>query len=153
LCCSTGICGTDIDPDLVNFAAVFSQLGTHSIKVERYNLGQQPMVFVQNPADGNSMEVARPLGAIKVVKNSDEQAVDPIMTLTNDAGVDTVTMPMLLRKVQSGCLDTKTLMSHRFELSEIMKAYDTFGSAAKERALKVVLSNASASGEALKENL
>ena len=50
MCCSTGICGTDIDPDLVNFAAMLSQLGTHGIKIERYNLGQQPMAFVQNSA-------------------------------------------------------------------------------------------------------
>ena len=50
MCCSTGICGTDIDPDLVNFAAMLSQLGTHGIKIERYNLGQQPMAFVQNAA-------------------------------------------------------------------------------------------------------
>ena len=50
MCCSTGICGTDIDPDLVNFAAMLSQLGTHGIKVERYNLGQQPMAFAQNAA-------------------------------------------------------------------------------------------------------
>jgi len=50
MCCSTGICGTDIDPDLVNFAAMLSQLSTHGIKIERYNLGQQPMAFVQNPA-------------------------------------------------------------------------------------------------------
>ena len=50
MCCSTGICGTDIDPDLVNFAAMLAQLGTHGVKIERYNLGQQPMAFVQNPA-------------------------------------------------------------------------------------------------------
>ena len=50
MCCSTGICGTDIDPDLVNFAAMLSQLGTQGIKIERYNLAQQPMAFVQNPA-------------------------------------------------------------------------------------------------------
>ncbi len=49
MCCSTGICGTEIDPDLVNFAAMLSQLGTHDIKIERYNLGQQPMAFVHNP--------------------------------------------------------------------------------------------------------
>jgi hypothetical protein len=49
MCCSTGICGTDIEPDLVNFAAMLSQLGTKDIKVERFNLGQQPMAFVQNP--------------------------------------------------------------------------------------------------------
>jgi len=55
--------------------------------------------------------------------------------------VDTVTTPMLLRIVQSGRLDAKKLVSHRFKLSEIMKAYDVFGNAAKERALKVVLEN------------
>jgi len=67
--------------------------------------------------------------------------------------VDTVTTPMLLRIVQSGRLDAKKLVSHRCELSEIMKAYDIFGNAAKERALKVVLKNARARGRALKENL
>jgi len=50
MCCSTGICGTDINPDLVNFAAMLAQLGTHGFKVERYNLGQQPMAFAENAA-------------------------------------------------------------------------------------------------------
>lgn len=50
MCCSTGICGTDIDPDLVNFAAMLSQLANAGVKVERYNLGQQPMAFAQNTA-------------------------------------------------------------------------------------------------------
>lgn len=50
MCCSTGICGTDINPDLVSFAAMLAQLGTHGVKVERFNLGQQPMAFVQNSA-------------------------------------------------------------------------------------------------------
>ncbi|MDE3040328.1 MAG: arsenic metallochaperone ArsD family protein [Nitrospirota bacterium] len=153
LCCSTGICGTDMGPDLVNFATMLSQLGTHGIKVERYNLGQQPMAFVQNPPDGNRPEVAHSLGATNVVNCSDEQAVERIMALTNDAGVDTVTTPMLLRIVQSGRLDPKKLVSHRFELSEIMKAYISFWNATKERALKIMLSNVSANGEALKEHL
>ena len=48
MCCSTGICGTDINPDLVNFAAALAQLGTHGLKVSRYNLGQQPMAFAEN---------------------------------------------------------------------------------------------------------
>lgn len=48
MCCSTGICGTDINPDLVNFAAMLAQLATHGVKVERYNLGQQPMAFAEN---------------------------------------------------------------------------------------------------------
>lgn len=50
MCCSTGICGTQIDPDLVNFAAMLAQLGSHGVKIERHNLGHQPMAFVHNPA-------------------------------------------------------------------------------------------------------
>ncbi|MEO6004690.1 MAG: arsenite efflux transporter metallochaperone ArsD [Opitutus sp.] len=50
MCCSTGICGTDINPDLVSFAAMLAQLGTHDVKVQRFNLGQQPMAFVENSA-------------------------------------------------------------------------------------------------------
>lgn len=63
--------------------------------------------------------------------------------------VDAGTTPMLLRMVQSGRIDAQKLVSHRFELSDILKAYDTFGNATKERALKVVLKNASTGGGVL----
>ena len=56
--------------------------------------------------------------------------------------VDTVTTPMLLKVVRSGKLQPGKLVTHRFAMNEIMKAYDTFGNAAKEGALKVVLTNA-----------
>jgi sulfur carrier protein ThiS len=49
MCCSTGLCGTEIDPALVSFAALLTELGQKGVKVERYNMGQQPMAFVQNP--------------------------------------------------------------------------------------------------------
>lgn len=65
--------------------------------------------------------------------------------------VDTITTPMLLKMVQSGHLDAKKLVSHRFELSEIMKAYDTLGNAETERVLKVVLKNTAASSDVLRE--
>ena len=55
--------------------------------------------------------------------------------------VDTVTTPMLLKLALSGRLQPLKLVTHRFRLDEAMKAYDTFGSAARERALKVVLKN------------
>jgi alcohol dehydrogenase len=55
--------------------------------------------------------------------------------------VDTVTTPMLLKIVRSGKLQPSKLVTHRFPLSDIMKAYDTFGNAAKEGALKVVLTS------------
>lgn len=55
--------------------------------------------------------------------------------------VDTVTTPMLLKTVLSGKLQPEKLITHRFALNEIMKAYDTFGNAAKEKALKIILTN------------
>jgi alcohol dehydrogenase len=55
--------------------------------------------------------------------------------------VDTSTTPMLLKIVESGKLQPGKLVTHRFAMSDIMKAYDTFGNAAKEGALKVVLKN------------
>ncbi len=55
--------------------------------------------------------------------------------------VDTFTTPMLLKAVVSGAIDPKKIVTHRFELNEMLKAYDTFGHAAREHALKVVLRN------------
>ena len=55
--------------------------------------------------------------------------------------VDTAAIPMLLKLVQSGKLEPAKLVTHRFALGDIMRAYDTFGNAAKERALKVILTN------------
>jgi alcohol dehydrogenase len=55
--------------------------------------------------------------------------------------VDTVTLPMLLKVVLAGKVDPAKLITHRFKLNDILKAYDTFGNAAKEHALKVVLTN------------
>jgi len=55
--------------------------------------------------------------------------------------VDTATTPMLLKVVRSGKLQPSRLVSHRFPMSDIMKAYDTFGNAGKEGALKVILTN------------
>jgi alcohol dehydrogenase len=54
--------------------------------------------------------------------------------------VNTNTTPMLLKTVQSGSIDPSQLITHRFRLEQIEKAYEVFGSAAKEKALKVILS-------------
>src|SRR6185295_19906329 len=53
--------------------------------------------------------------------------------------VDTVTTPLLLKLLQAGTLHPEKLVTHRFGLNEIMQAYDTFGAAARESALKVIL--------------
>ena len=55
--------------------------------------------------------------------------------------VDTVTTPMLLKTVVSGKLQPQQLITHHFMLDQIMQAYDTFGNAMKEDALKVIITN------------
>ena len=55
--------------------------------------------------------------------------------------VDTVTTPMLLKTVVSGKLQPRRLITHHFALNDVMQAYDTFGNAMKERALKVIITN------------
>ena len=67
-----------------------------------------------------------------------EKLWDRNATLTTRL-VDTVTTPMLIKAVQSGNLQPGKLVTHRFALGDILKAYDTFGNAAKHGALKVVL--------------
>ncbi len=69
-----------------------------------------------------------------------EKLWDRNITLTTRL-VDTVTTPMLLKVVGSGKLQPGKLVTHRFALDDVMKAYDTFGNAAKEGALKVILKN------------
>jgi arsenite methyltransferase len=49
MCCSTGVCGPEVDPVLPRFAGFLAQIATIGVRVERYNLAQQPMAFVQNP--------------------------------------------------------------------------------------------------------
>lgn len=49
MCCSSGVCGPSVDPVLTQFATTLKHLETQpGIRIERYNLGQQPQAFVEN---------------------------------------------------------------------------------------------------------
>jgi alcohol dehydrogenase len=64
-----------------------------------------------------------------------------IKSITITTGlVDTSSTPTLLGLVAEGRLDPTAFATHRFELGEIMEAYDVFSDAAHTNALKVVLS-------------
>jgi len=55
--------------------------------------------------------------------------------------VNTNTTPMLMKTVTSGKIKPEKLITHHFALDEIMCAYEVFGNAAKEKALKIILTN------------
>jgi alcohol dehydrogenase len=69
-----------------------------------------------------------------------EKLWDRNATLTTRL-VDTVTTPMLMRALDAGTLQPGKLVTHRFPLHDILRAYDVFGNAARHAALKVVLTN------------
>ena len=48
MCCSTGICGPKVDPVLPRFAADLNWLKSQGIRVERFNLAQDPNAFAQD---------------------------------------------------------------------------------------------------------
>lgn len=48
LCCPTGLCGVNIDPELMRIAVVFETLKKKGIPVERFNLRDNPQVYVDN---------------------------------------------------------------------------------------------------------
>jgi len=53
--------------------------------------------------------------------------------------VDTASTPMLLDILRAHKIDPRQLITHRFKFDQIIDAYDTFGNAAKTKALKVLI--------------
>ena len=153
-----------------------------------------PSELIMIDIDDNRLEVAKSLGATQVVSGRDGRAIERVMAVTRNQGVDvaieavgtpatfglcqdivaagghlanigvhgksvelkleklwdrnvtittrlvdTVTTPMLLKSVLSGRLQPKKLITHEYQLADMMKAYDTFGDAGNQRALKVLL--------------
>lgn len=49
LCCSTGVCGVEVDQALVRFSADVAWANTQGAQIERFNLAQQPMAFAEDP--------------------------------------------------------------------------------------------------------
>lgn len=56
MCCSTGVCGVDVDPVLAQFAADLQWVAEQGVVVTRHNLGQDPAAFAENPAVVKEME-------------------------------------------------------------------------------------------------
>lgn len=155
-----------------------------------------PAEIIMIDLDNYRLDSAKKLGATQVINSSDGKAVEKIMALTDNKGVDVVmeavgipatfllcqeivkagghianigvhgksvelhleklwiqnitlttglvstnSTPMLLKTVKSGKLQPEKLITHRFTFDDILKAYDIFGNAAQNQALKVIISN------------
>ena len=74
MCCSTGVCGTSVDPELARFAADVDWLQKQGVTVERFNLAQQPGAFVDTPAVKEAL--ARGTEVLPLVLVGDRVAVE-----------------------------------------------------------------------------
>jgi alcohol dehydrogenase len=156
-----------------------------------------PAEIIMVDLDDNRLAIAKKFGASKLVNSTDGKAVEAVMKLTDNRGVDTAieavgipatfemcqkiiaagghianigvhgkkvdlhleslwdrnisittrlvdtsTIPMLFKTVAAEKIDPKLLITHHFTLDAVLEAYDTFGNAAKTKALKVIITAA-----------
>jgi hypothetical protein len=50
MCCSTGLCGVSVDPELLRISTTLNTLKENGIEVQRFNLTNAPQEFVNNKA-------------------------------------------------------------------------------------------------------
>jgi len=48
MCCSTGVCGPSVDPELLRVSTIINNLKNNGVMVERYNLSSEPQAFIDN---------------------------------------------------------------------------------------------------------
>lgn len=48
MCCSTGLCGANVNPELLRISTVLNTLHRMGITISRYNLSNSPMQFATN---------------------------------------------------------------------------------------------------------
>ena len=56
MCCSTGVCGVEVDPVLAQFASDLKWIEEQGVRVSRHNLGMAPQAFAAVPAVVKEME-------------------------------------------------------------------------------------------------
>ena len=67
MCCSSGVCGPSVDPQLGRFAADLSWLRGEGVRVERFNLSQQPAAFAAD-SDVKAAIERKGEGGLPVIK-------------------------------------------------------------------------------------
>jgi hypothetical protein len=48
LCCETGLCGVNVNPELIRISTVLNTLKNEGVEIGRYNLNNAPMEFVKS---------------------------------------------------------------------------------------------------------
>ena len=62
LCCATGVCGEDVDQQLVNFSADLDFIRSRGGDIARYNLASEPQTFAANDSVAAFLRVSGSAG-------------------------------------------------------------------------------------------
>ena len=71
MCCSTGVCGPSVDPQLPRFAADLAWLKTQGVSVERFSLSRQPSAFAEDAAVRSALETKGAAGLPMIEVNGE----------------------------------------------------------------------------------
>jgi len=104
MCCSTGLCGPVIDMELLRVSTVLNNLEKNGVKVERYNLTNNPQAFVDNKIINEVL--SRDGIDVLPVTVVDDKVVKTKSYPTNDEFVKFLDIPKSYLKAK-GTLETK----------------------------------------------
>ncbi|GGE81339.1 arsenite efflux transporter metallochaperone ArsD [Priestia taiwanensis] len=89
MCCSTGVCGPSVDPELIRISVAVNNLKNKGIDVSRFNLASEPDAFVTNSlinqllTDKGADVLPVTLVDGKVVKEKEHLSNEELAELTN----------------------------------------------------------------------
>ena len=86
MCCSTGVCGPSVDPDLARFSANLDWLKSQGVSVERFNLAQQPAMFADDDQVKGVLQAKGPQGLPIVMVNGEVKSTGVYPTRVYRAG-------------------------------------------------------------------
>jgi hypothetical protein len=105
MCCSTGVCGPSVDPQLVRFSADLDWLKSQGVSVERFNLSQQPGAFAEDAAVKAALEAKGEAG-LPLVKVNGEVRSSGVYPSRDElaawAGVGSATSPSAPKAKKAG---------------------------------------------------
>lgn len=111
MCCSTGVCGPGVDPELLRMATIISNLQKAGKDIKRHNLSEEPQIYIDNKAVNqvlmNEGVDALPVTLVdgKVVKKGGYPSNEELMEWTGTTEEELVTIMVKeeLSKVSGGC--------------------------------------------------
>ncbi|HPH65473.1 MAG TPA: arsenite efflux transporter metallochaperone ArsD [Kofleriaceae bacterium] len=107
MCCSTGICGPSVDPQLVRFSADLEWLKQRGVEVSRYNLSQQPAAFAQDASVKAALE-SKGEAALPLLKiNGEVKTTGTYPTRAELAAWAGLDMESSASKTNAGCCSPK----------------------------------------------